>query len=76
MAKKKTTKPIPTTIFDCSKCNESIEQGNELHCKEYIKDLTLPFSSYSQVTTKKECGHYREKNMSNEKIIVGEDNEQ
>ncbi|MCT7643884.1 hypothetical protein [Aliarcobacter butzleri] len=63
MAKRKTTKPITATIYHCSKCNESIEQGNELHCKVYIKDLTLPFSSYSLTTTKKDCPYYKEKNV-------------
>jgi hypothetical protein len=55
-------KPKEIILRDCSKCNESIKQDNKLHCKIKIKDLNLPFSCYSEVTVKRECGYFREIN--------------
>ncbi|MCT7637055.1 hypothetical protein [Aliarcobacter butzleri] len=59
MAKKKM---VQEELKDCSKCNESIKQDNKLHCKIKIKDLNLPFSCYSEVTVKRECGYFKEIN--------------
>lgn len=55
-------KPKETILRDCSKCEESIERDNKLHCKIKIKDLNLPFTCYSEVTVKRECGYFREIN--------------
>ena len=47
-------------ICECCKCINSIEKDNKLHCKNMIIDLNKPFSSYSEVTVKKDCLYFRE----------------
>ena len=47
-------------ICECSKCINSIEKDNKLHCKNMIIDLNKPFSSYSEVTVKKDCPYFKE----------------
>lgn len=56
MAKDKTT-----IERDCSLCNLSIKQNDKLYCKNKIFDLTRPFTVYSEVKTKIDCGYYKEK---------------
>lgn len=58
MAKKKN---LEENIYECIKCINSIEQDNKLHCKTMIKDLSKPYSVYSQVKIKKDCSYYKEK---------------
>lgn len=57
MAKKK----IESITYDCSKCIESILDDGKLHCKIKIKDLTKPFTHYSEVKMVKDCGYYKGK---------------
>ena len=59
MAKQK-KQPAQSIICECNKCISSIEKDNKLHCKNMIIDLNKPFSSYSEVTVKKDCLYYRE----------------
>lgn len=60
MAKQK-KQPAPKNIIcECNKCVISIERDNKLHCKNMIIDLNKLFSSYSEVTVKKDCLYYRE----------------
>ena len=47
-------------ICECNKCISSIEKDNKLHCKNMIIDLNKPFSSYSEVTVKKDCPYFKE----------------
>ena len=59
MAKQK-KQPAQSIICECCKCINSIERDNKLHCKTMILDLNKPFSSYSEVTVKKDCSYFRE----------------
>lgn len=61
MAKQKKKDKTENIIYECSKCINSIERDNKLHCKTMIIDLNKPFPSYSEVTVKKDCLYYREK---------------
>lgn len=56
MKKKKLKESI---VFECCKCINSIERDNKLHCKTMILDLNKPFSSYSEVTIKRDCSYFR-----------------
>ena len=58
MAKEKKPKNI---LHECIKCNSSIESNSKLHCKIKILDMSKPFTVYSEVTTKIDCGYYRER---------------
>ena len=59
----KRMKPVKpkNVLCECIKCECSIERDNKLHCKNKIMDLDLPFSVYSEVTTKIDCDTYKEK---------------
>ena len=59
MAKQK-KQPAQSIICECNKCISSIDKDNKLHCKNMIIDLNKPFSSYSEVTVKKDCSYFRE----------------
>ena len=59
MAKQK-KQPAQSIICECCKCTSSIEKDNKLHCKNMIIDLNKPFSSYSEVTVKKDCPYFKE----------------
>ena len=59
MAKQK-KQPAQSIICECNKCINSIEKDNKLHCKNMIIDLNKPFSSYSEVTIKKDCPYFKE----------------
>ena len=59
MAKQK-KKPTQSIICECCKCINSIERDNKLYCKTMILDLNKPFSSYSEVTVKKDCPYFKE----------------
>ena len=59
MAKQK-KQPAQSIICECCKCTSSIERDNKLHCKNMIIDLNKPFSSYSEVTVKKDCPYFKE----------------
>ena len=60
MAKQKKPVAPKNIIYECNKCISSIDKDNKLHCKNMIIDLNKPFSSYSEVTVKKDCLYYRE----------------
>lgn len=59
MAKQK-KQPTQSIICECCKCINSIKRDNKLHCKNMIIDLNKPFSSYSEVTVKKDCPYFKE----------------
>ena len=61
MAKQKKKDKTENIIYECSKCINSIERDNKLHCKTMIIDLNKPFSSYNEVKVKKDCPYFREK---------------
>lgn len=60
MAKQKKQPTTKNIICECNKCVISIERDNKLHCKNMIIDLNKPFSSYSEVTVKKDCPYFKE----------------
>ena len=60
MAKQKKKDKTENIIYECSKCINSIERDNKLHCKTMIIDLNKPFSSYSEVTVKNDCPYFKE----------------
>lgn len=60
MAKQKKKDKTENIIYECSKCINSIERDNKLHCKTMIIDLDKTFTSYSEVTVKKDCPYFRE----------------
>lgn len=59
----KPMKPVKpkNIVCECIKCEISIESDSKLHCKNMILDLDKPFTSYSEVKTKIDCGYYRER---------------
>ena len=59
MAKQK-KQPTQAIICECCRCISSIEKDNKLHCKNMIIDLNKPFTSYSEVTVKKDCPYFKE----------------
>lgn len=58
MAKQKKQDKI--IIYECCKCINSIERDNKIHCKNMIIDLNKTFTSYSEVTVKKDCPYFKE----------------
>ena len=60
MAKQKKPVAPKNIVYECCKCINSIEKDNKLHCKNMIIDLNKPFSSYSEVTVKKDCPYFKE----------------
>ncbi len=60
MAKQKKPVAPKNIVCKCCKCSNSIERDNKLHCKNMILDLNKPFTSYGEVTVKKDCPYFKE----------------
>lgn len=60
MAKQKNEAKPKNIVCECTKCINSIEKDNKLHCKLMILDLNKPFLSYSEVKVKKDCPYFKE----------------